>query len=81
MIKLRTVILTGSVLLLFSSCAGWTSGQENAFKKQCEENGTMDCDCALERTKKKYPNASDFNAKAASDMDLAKELINCAKES
>lgn len=69
------VILAG-----VSSCGGWSKTQEEEFMTACEESGSFDCKCALETTKKAYPNCSDFNATKGKDDKLSKELIeNCMK--
>ncbi len=64
------VILALSV----GSCEGWSKGGENAYMGSCKQTGSIDCDCAMELTKKKYPNESDFNEKGGDDMDLAAEI-------
>ena len=60
--------------LVLSSCGGWSKGGENAFKDSCQQAGSIDCDCAMKLTKKKYPNESDFNEKGGDDAELALEI-------
>ncbi len=78
--KMLTKITAVAMLMVtVTSCGGWSAGQENAFKEQCEKAGGFDCDCSLKLVKEKYPNSSDFNAKGAADMELAEKLLECSK--
>ena len=63
-----------AVVLSISSCSGWSKGGENAYMGSCKQAGSIDCDCAMKLTKKKYPNESDFNKKGGEDMSLALEI-------
>jgi hypothetical protein len=74
------LVLLATAAVFLTSCGGWSKGQENAFKESCAAAAKYDCDCSLKMAKEKYPNASDFNEKGASDMSLAKEIsLKCAK--
>jgi len=75
-------LLVALTLAGLSSCAGggWSASQEAEFLKACEGSGSFDCKCALEATKKKYPNNSDFVASGGTDTELSLELIkSCSK--
>ncbi len=68
------VLLSVIIAILVASCSGWSKGGENAYMDSCKQTGSIDCDCAMKLTKKKYPNESDFNKKGGDDMDLAYEI-------
>ena len=68
------VLLSVIIAILVASCSGWSKGGENAYMDSCKQTGSIDCDCAIKLTKKKYPNESDFNKKGGDDMDLAYEI-------
>ena len=68
------VIISILIAMSVASCSGWSKGGENAYMDSCNQAGSIDCDCAFELTKKKYPNESDFNQKGGNDMDLAYEI-------
>jgi hypothetical protein len=73
-------LLFTAIIALITSCGGWSKGQDEAFKESCKAALNYDCDCSLKITKEKYPNASDFNEKGASDLELSKAIEqNCAK--
>jgi len=68
------VLFSIFLVISISSCTGWSKGGENAYMDSCKRTGSIDCDCAMKLTKKKYPNESDFNEKGGNDMDLAYEI-------
>jgi len=84
------ILLFLAVALSISSCSGWSKGGENAYIDSCKQEkeieaiiadeydetvrSSIDCDCAMKLTKKKYPNESDFNKKGGDDMELALEI-------
>ena len=68
------ILLFLAVALSISSCSGWSKGGENAYMDSCKQAGSIDCDCAMKLTKKKYPYESDFNKKGGDDMALALEI-------
>jgi hypothetical protein len=68
------VLVSVIIAILVASCSGWSKGGENAYMDSCKQTGSIDCDCAMKLTKKKYPNESDFNKKGGDDMDLAYEI-------
>jgi hypothetical protein len=68
------ILLFLAVALSISSCSGWSKGGENAYMDSCKQAGSIDCDCAMKLTKKKYPNESDFNKKGGDDLALALEI-------
>ena len=73
-IEVMRILLFLAVALSISSCSGWSKGGENAYMDSCKQAGSIDCDCAMKLTKKKYPNESDFNKKGGDDMALALEI-------
>lgn len=76
---MKIIMFVASIGLL-ASCGGWSKGQENGFMDSCAKAAVYDCDCSLKLTKEKYPNASDFNEKGATDMELAKAILEkCGK--
>ncbi len=76
---MKLLMFVASVAFL-TSCGGWSKGQENAFKESCAAAAIYDCDCSLKIAKEKYPNASDFNEKGATDLELSKEIgEKCSK--
>ena len=68
------ILFSVLIVICISSCSGWSKGGENAYMDSCKQTGSIDCNCAMKLTKKKYPNESDFNEKGGDDMELATEI-------
>jgi hypothetical protein len=72
---MKKVLFLAAVALTISSCSTeWSANDEKIFMDQCKKMGSIDCDCALEKVKKAYPNINDWNEKGGKDKELAGEI-------
>ncbi len=72
---MKKVLLLAAVAVAISSCSTeWSENDEKIFMDECKKAGSIDCDCALEKVKKAYPNINDWKEKGGKDKELAGEI-------
>ena len=59
--RLLSLSLVSVVVLLASSCGGWTDERKEQITNTCLGSGNYDCKCYLEKVMKAYPSPDDFN--------------------
>lgn len=76
--RLLFLSLFSVVVLLASSCGGWTDERKTQIKNTCLGSGMYNCDCYLEKVMKAYPSPDDFNGLSE---DKKKETVKeCVQE-
>lgn len=70
----KVLLLVAAAVSITSCSTEWSANDEKIFMDQCKKAGAFDCDCALEKVKKAYPNINDWKEKGGKDKELAAEI-------